>query len=65
MSDEIYKCVRDPLRDAEISYCGKVVSGTFHFIDPTHAILNNQQEGRLLICDSCRKKISDIMLGNI
>lgn len=61
MSDEIHKCVRDILHDDEYSYCGEDISGTFHFLEPTHAILNNQNEGRLLICQKCRKAINKIM----
>lgn len=63
MDDDIHKCVRDLEQDTKVSYCGKNVSGIWHFEDPTHAVLNNQQEGRLLICSKCRKNINQIMRG--
>jgi len=63
MSDEIHKCVRDTLEDFTKSYCGKHILNDWHFLEPTHAILNMQQGGRLLICKKCRKKINKIMKG--
>lgn len=61
--DEVYKCVRDTYQDNKISYCGKNISGIWHFLEPTHAILNMQDEGRLLICKKCRGRINNIMKG--
>jgi len=65
MSEDINKCVRDTLRDGTKGYCGKNIINEWHFLEPTHAILNNQQGGRLLICHACRKKINNIMIGII
>ena len=61
--DEIYKCIRDNEADVLISYCGTRLSGIWHYMDPDHAVRNRQQEGRLLICKDCRKKVNEIMKG--
>ena len=61
--DEIYKCIRDNEADVLISYCGTRLSGLYHYTDPYHAVRNMQQEGRLLICKDCRKKVNEIMRG--
>lgn len=62
MSEEA-KCVRDTLQAFTESYCGKNILNEWHFLEPTHAILNNQSGGRLMICKKCRKKINNIMKG--
>lgn len=43
------------------SYCGKEVNLLWAFIDVEHAILNNQNGGRLLPCKSCVVEISKIL----
>ena len=63
MSEEI-KCVRDTYQDNKVSYCGKNISNIWHFLEPTHAILNMQDGGiRFTICYQCRTKIDKIMKG--
>lgn len=44
----------------KISYCG-FVGNVFMFEDAAHAVMSRQQEGRLLPCKDCVKKIIDLL----
>jgi len=59
------KCVRNneatEKNGRETCYCGRDVGFEFHFVNVEHAVRNNQEGGRLLICKKCSKEIYKIM----
>ncbi len=40
------------------TWCGREISGEWVFEDPTHAVLNAVNGGRLLVCANCAEKIA-------
>lgn len=56
---EWIKCVADIHEDNKgKSWCGRVITTEFHFVDIDHAALNGRKEGRLVVCLKCLKAIT-------
>jgi hypothetical protein len=44
------------------TWCGRIPDAfEFTFVDSSHAILNNKNEGRLRMCPECREEIINII----
>jgi hypothetical protein len=54
-------CVKTGYHNDNKSWCGRIISMEWVFTDTSHAALNARNEGRLLICPDCSKKIIEVI----
>lgn len=47
------------------SWCGRFVNTEFHFQNIDHAAYNAMNEGRLLVCPECHKKIIETLKSGV
>lgn len=49
-------CIFNSNKDKQkLSFCNRYIDAEFHFLDYSHAKMNEDQHGRLVTCDECEK----------
>jgi len=51
-------------RKEERAWCGRDVAGEWTFVDASHAALNGNNEGRLVACPDCVRRIHAALARN-